>query len=62
MFGKHEDLSLIPRSHIKMPGMVACTVNPRTREAEADRSVGLTGLANVVSSRLVRDPTPEDDA
>lgn len=54
---KHEDLSLILRNHIKRPGTVACTFNPR--EAEADRYVGITGLADLVSSRSARDPDSE---
>lgn len=25
---KHEDLGLIPRTHVRMPGVVACALNP----------------------------------
>lgn len=51
-----QGLELDPQKPHKNAGTVACTVNPRARKAEADRSLGLTGLANLVSSRSVRDP------
>lgn len=31
---KHKDLSLIPRSYVKKPGMVVCTLNPNPGEVE----------------------------
>lgn len=36
---KQEDLSLVLRSHVKKPDMVACTINPSTREEKAAGSL-----------------------
>lgn len=34
MLSKQEDLTLIPRAHVKTLGMLLCTCEPRTRWAE----------------------------
>jgi hypothetical protein len=40
---KHEDLRLIPITHMKKLEIVAYDCGPRTNEAEADTSVTLDG-------------------
>lgn len=41
--GKHEDLGLIPRTHIKKLGIVAHVFNLGTEEVETSRSIGFFG-------------------
>lgn len=46
------DPSLIPRTCVKMLGMVTCAYNPRARELETEVSLELTRL--LVGSRLMK--------
>lgn len=40
---KHEDLSSVPKAHIKKLGGVASDFNPSTREVEISRLLRLSG-------------------
>lgn len=47
-------------SHIK-PGAVVCTYNLNTKEAEADRSLDLTGKTLYEGNSSVRDPVLKNE-
>lgn len=56
---KHEDISLIPRTHFEKLSMVAQVCKPSDREAEAGRSLGLTGQTaqpNWRASKPMKEP------
>lgn len=58
---RHEDLSFIPRTHIKKPGMMTRTWDPSVEKVEIGKALGEAGpatLAYLVSSKPVRDPAP----
>lgn len=44
---KHEDISLIPRDHVKKLGMVAFACNPRIGKLEMDKLLGLLNLSRI---------------
>lgn len=48
---KHEDLNLVPRTHVKNLHVVACDYGSSTGEADTGAS-----LVELVSLRLVRNP------
>lgn len=54
---EHEDLSLILRTHTKLPGVVVCVCIPGSGERETEgtpRAHWPDSLAELVSSRLTR--------
>lgn len=49
---KCEDLNSIPGTHIKRPGVVACTCNPTAKDVETGRSMDLTGQPGYLIVKL----------
>lgn len=55
---KHKDLSMTPRTHVEIPGMVVCACNPSGAEIEAGGSLGLTGSQSNLIAKLQANKMP----